>query len=94
MPSISRRSRYRILSEGFIPGELLDSISLTYAEGGVLEAAKHVGDDVVTRLSCSGSPDEALELIQARQNVGVTLPILGILGRNSETAMEEVIANA
>ena len=80
--------------ESGLPDALLDTIGVTYAEGGVLEAAKHVGDDVVTRLSCAGSPDEVLDLIQARRTVGVTLPILGILGGNTETAMEELIANA
>jgi 5,10-methylenetetrahydromethanopterin reductase len=83
-----------IARESGLPDALLATIGLAYAEGGVLEAAKHVGDDVVTRLSCSGSPDEVLELIQARRNVGVTLPILGILGGNTETAMEELITNA
>ena len=83
-----------IARESGLPDALLETIGRTYAEGGVLEAAKHVGDDVVTRLSCSGSPDEVRELIQGRRNVGVTLPILGILGGNTETAMEELIANA
>ena len=82
-----------IARESGLPDALLETIGLAFAEGGVVEAAKHVGDDVVTRLSCSGSPDEVLELIQARRNVGVTLPILGILGGNTETAMEELIAN-
>lgn len=83
-----------IARESGLSDELLATIGLAYAEGGVSAAAKHVGDDVVTRLSCSGSPDEVLELIQARRNVGVTLPILGILGENIETAMEELIADA
>jgi 5,10-methylenetetrahydromethanopterin reductase len=83
-----------IARESGLPSELLETIGRVYAEGGVQEAAKHVEDDVVTRLSCSGSPDEVLELIQVRRNVGVTLPILGILGGNTETAMEELIANA
>ncbi len=83
-----------IARESGLPDELLETIGLTYAEGGVLEAAKHVGDEVVTRLSCAGSPDEVLDLIQARRNVGVTLPILGILGGNTEIAMEQLIANA
>jgi 5,10-methylenetetrahydromethanopterin reductase len=83
-----------IARESGLPDALLATIGLAYAEGGVLEAAKHVGDDVVTRLSCSGSPDEVLELIQARRNVGVTLPILGILGGNTETAMEDLITSA
>lgn len=83
-----------IARESGLPDELLATIGLAYTKGGVLEAAKHVGDDVVTRLSCSGSPDEVLNLIQARRNVGVTLPILGILAENTETAMEELIANA
>ena len=83
-----------IARESGLPYALLETIGRTYAEGGVLEAAKHVGDDVVTRLSCAGSPEEVLELIQARRNVGVTLPILGILGGNTESAMEQLIANA
>jgi 5,10-methylenetetrahydromethanopterin reductase len=83
-----------IARESGLPDDLLETIGLTYAEKGVLEAAKHVGDEVVTRLSCAGSPDEVLDLIQARRNVGVTLPILGILGGNTETAMKQLIANA
>ena len=83
-----------IARESGLPEALLETIGLAYAEGGVLAAARHVEDDVVTRLSCSGSPDEVLDLIRARRNVGVTLPILGILGGNTETAMEELIANA
>jgi alkanesulfonate monooxygenase SsuD/methylene tetrahydromethanopterin reductase-like flavin-dependent oxidoreductase (luciferase family) len=83
-----------IARESGLPDALLETIGRTYAEGGVGEAAKHVGDDVVIKLSCSGSPDEVLELIQARRNVGVTLPILGILGDNTATAMEELIADA
>jgi 5,10-methylenetetrahydromethanopterin reductase len=83
-----------IARESGLPDALLETISRTYAEGGVGEAAKHVGDDVVTKLSCSGSTDEVLELIQVRRNVGVTLPILGILGNNTATAMEELIADA
>ena len=51
-------------------------------------------DEVVTLLSCSGTPDEVLGLVQARRNVGVDLPILGILGRNADTVMEELIAEA
>jgi 5,10-methylenetetrahydromethanopterin reductase len=83
-----------IARESGLPDALLETIGRTYAEGGVGEAAKHVGDDVVTKLSCSGSTDEVLELIQVRRNVGVTLPILGILGNNTATAMEELIADA
>jgi 5,10-methylenetetrahydromethanopterin reductase len=83
-----------IARESGLPDELLATIGRAYAEGGVLDAAKHVGDDIVIRLSCSGSPDEVLELIQARRRVGVTLPILGILGGGTETAMEELVASA
>ena len=83
-----------IARESGLSDDLLATIGRAYAEGGVSEAAEHVGDDVVTRLSCSGSPDEVLEQIQARRNVGVTLPILGILGGNTETAMEQLVANA
>jgi 5,10-methylenetetrahydromethanopterin reductase len=81
-----------IARESGLSADLLEAIGRAYAANGVGEAAKHVGDDVVTKLSCSGSPEEVLELIQARRNVGVTLPILGILGDNAATAMETLIA--
>ncbi len=84
----------KIARESGLPDELLATIGRAYAEGGVSDAARYVGDDVVTHLSCSGSPDEVRELIQARRNVGVTLPILGILGGGPQTAMEELIATA
>lgn len=48
----------------------------------------------MTRLSCAGTPTECLELIQARRDVGVTLPILGILGGNVAWALEELIGEA
>src|SRR5215212_1185782 len=83
-----------IARESGLPDELLETIGRAYTAGGVLDAAKHVGDDVVIRLSCSGTPDEVRELIQARRDVGVTLPILGILGGGTETAMEELITTA
>src|SRR5215217_157551 len=74
-----------IARESGLPDELLETIGRVYTEGGVLDAARYVGDDVVIRLSCSGTPDEVRELIQARRDVGVTLPILGILGGGTET---------
>jgi 5,10-methylenetetrahydromethanopterin reductase len=81
-----------IARESGLPDDLLAAIGQAYAEGGVGEAAGLVGDEVVTRLSCSGSPEECRELIQARRNVGVDLPILGILGGDAEWAMQELIA--
>jgi len=83
-----------IARESGLPDDLLEAIGRAYADGGVADAARLVGDEVVTRLSCSGSPDECLELIQARRNASVALPILGILGGNVEWAMEELIAEA
>jgi 5,10-methylenetetrahydromethanopterin reductase len=83
-----------IAQESGLPVELLDTIGRVFADGGVTEAAKHVDDDVVTLLSCAGTPDEVLELVQARRKVGVDLPILGILGRNADSVMEELIAKA
>lgn len=83
-----------IARESGLPDALLETIGQAYAEGGVAKAARHVGDDVVTRLSCAGTPTECLELIQARRDVGVTLPILGILGGNVSWALEELIGEA
>lgn len=81
-----------IARESGLPDDLLETIARSYAEGGVAAAARHVGDEVVTRLSCSGSPDECRELIRARRAVGVTVPILGIMGNNIEWAMETLAA--
>ena len=83
-----------IARESGLPDAVLETIGQTYTEGGVAEAARHVGDDVVTRLSCAGTPTECLELIQARRDAGVTLPILGILGGNVSWALEELIGEA
>jgi len=83
-----------IARESGLPDALLETIGRAYADGGVTEAARHVGDEVVTRLSCSGTPDECLNLIQARRRVGVSLPILGILGGDIEWAMKELVTEA
>jgi 5,10-methylenetetrahydromethanopterin reductase len=80
-----------IARESGLPQDLLDTIGQVYAERGVAEAAKLVADDVVTRLSCSGSPDECRALIQERRNAGATLPILGIFADDIELAMEELV---
>lgn len=83
-----------IARESGLPEALLETIGQAYVEGGVAAAARHVGNDIVTRLSCAGTPTECLELIQARRDVGVTLPILGILGGNVAWALEELIGEA
>jgi 5,10-methylenetetrahydromethanopterin reductase len=80
-----------IARESGLPQDLLDTIGQVYAERGVAEAAKLVADDVVTQLSCSGSPDECRALIQERRNAGATLPILGIFADDIELAMEELV---
>ena len=83
-----------IARESGLPDDLLVAIGQAYVEGGVEAAARLVGDEVVTRLSCAGSPAECLALIQARRDVGVDLPILGILSHDVEWAMRELIPNA
>ena len=83
-----------IARESGLPDDLLAAIGKAYADGGVADAARLVSDEVVTRLSCSGSPDECRELIQARRDVGVNLPILGLLGGNVEWAMQALVTAA
>lgn len=83
-----------IARESGLPDDLLSAIGQAYGEGGVAAAARLVGDEVVTRLSCAGSPDECRALIQARRDVGVDLPILGILSQDVEWAMQELITAA
>jgi 5,10-methylenetetrahydromethanopterin reductase len=80
-----------IARESGLPDELLETIGRVYAEEGPAVAASHVGDEVVTRLTVAGTPDECRALIQRRRDVGVTLPILGFLGRDIEAAMEELV---
>ena len=83
-----------IARESGLPDDLLGAIGRAYADGGVEHAARLVDDDVVTRLSCAGSPAECRALIQARRDVGVNLPILGILSGDVEWAMQELTAAA
>jgi 5,10-methylenetetrahydromethanopterin reductase len=81
-----------IARESGLPDDLLETIGRTYAESGVANAARHVSDEVVTRLTCSGSPEECRALIAARREVGVQLPILGILGSDVANALDILIA--
>jgi 5,10-methylenetetrahydromethanopterin reductase len=80
-----------IARESGLPQDLLDTIGSVYMGQGVAEAAKHVDDEVVTLLSCSGSPDECRALIQERRDAGADLPVLGILAGDIGLAMEELV---
>jgi 5,10-methylenetetrahydromethanopterin reductase len=80
-----------IARESGLPQDLLDTIGSVYMEKGVAEAARHVDDNVVTLLSCSGSPDECRALIQERRDAGADLPVLGILAGDIGLAMEELV---
>jgi 5,10-methylenetetrahydromethanopterin reductase len=83
-----------IARESGLPGELLDTIGQVYAAGGAPAAAEHVSDEIVTRLACAGTAEECRALIQRRRDVGVTLPILGILGGDVGAAMESLVAQS
>lgn len=80
-----------IARESGLPNELLDTIGQVFAAGGATAAAEHVGDDIVTRLACAGTSEECRALIQRRREVGVTLPILGILGGDIGAAMKDLV---
>jgi 5,10-methylenetetrahydromethanopterin reductase len=81
-----------IARESGLPDDLLETIGRVYVDDGPAVAASHVGDEVVTRLTVAGTPDECRALIQRRRDVGVTLPILGFLGGDIAWAMEELAA--
>jgi 5,10-methylenetetrahydromethanopterin reductase len=83
-----------IARESGLPGKLLDTIGTVFAADGAAAAAAHVTDEIVTQLAVAGTSDECRALIRARRDAGVTLPILGILGRGSDigAAMKDLVA--
>lgn len=80
-----------IARESGLPDDLLALIATKFAEGGSTAAARYVEDEVVTRLACAGTSDECRSLIQRRRDVGVALPILGILGSDPGAAMRDLV---
>lgn len=76
-----------IARESGIAESELRAIAALHAEGEATAAASMVSDDVVSVLTCSGTPHECRVQIEARRAVGVQLPILGFAHGFSSEAL-------
>jgi 5,10-methylenetetrahydromethanopterin reductase len=69
-----------ILSHNGLVGDDAVVIREALATGGVREAVKHVTDDMVTKLTASGTEAEVTEQIQALLDAGLDHPVLSAIG--------------
>jgi 5,10-methylenetetrahydromethanopterin reductase len=66
-----------IARESAVDDNVLAAIAARHHAEGAESAAKLVGDEIVSALTCSGTPAECREQMARRREVGVALPIAG-----------------
>jgi 5,10-methylenetetrahydromethanopterin reductase len=68
----------------------LSRIRAAFSSGGAAEASRHITDEIVDELTCSGTPDECRACIAERRAAGVAMPILFIVAGDVDMAISEL----
>jgi 5,10-methylenetetrahydromethanopterin reductase len=79
-----------IAQESSVPSSELSLIRDVFSSEGPNGAVRHITDEMVDEVTCSGTPDEVRAGIAERRAAGVSVPILFIVGGDAETALSDL----
>lgn len=79
-----------IARETEVDAGTIEQVRMSFRQGGMEAAAEHISDEIVNRLTCSGTPEECRQRIEDYRQAGLQEPILFPLEPNVRMAIEEL----